>query len=154
MKRPANILCRPGGFSSKGGRAGRFAVQRGVAMVEFALVLPLFVILLLGFVDFALALHNQSMLINASRTGARAGIVLQSPKLTEAQIRTKVLESLGSSLIACGAPTVTAAGAGTAYGNTLTVDVSATFQGLFYGSAYSAIVSPITLRAYTVMMQE
>lgn len=154
MTNPANSVSPVRRNAAQNGRILRSNFQRGVAMVEFALVLPLFVILMIGFIDFALAMHNQSMLISASRAGARAGIVLQSPKLTDAQIRTKVLDSLGSSLIACGTPTVSTTGAGTLYGNTLTVQVSATFQGLFYGSAYRVIASPITLRAYAAMMQE
>jgi len=48
--------------------------QRGAAVVEFAVVLPLLVVLLFGIVEFGLVLYNKQILANASREGARAGI--------------------------------------------------------------------------------
>jgi hypothetical protein len=49
--------------------------QRGAAMIEFALVLPVLLIVLLGTVEFSLLLYNKAMITNASREGARLGIV-------------------------------------------------------------------------------
>jgi hypothetical protein len=49
--------------------------QRGAAMIEFALVLPVLLILLLGIIEFSLLLYNKAMITNASREGARLGIV-------------------------------------------------------------------------------
>jgi len=46
--------------------------QRGVAAVEFALVLPILVLLLVGIVEFSMLLYNQQVITNASREGARA----------------------------------------------------------------------------------
>lgn len=48
--------------------------QRGVAAVEFAIVLPILVILLAGIIEFSLLLYNQQVITNASREGARAAI--------------------------------------------------------------------------------
>ena len=44
-------------------------------MIEFALVLPVLLILLLGTVESSLLLYNKAMITNASREGARLGIV-------------------------------------------------------------------------------
>ncbi len=44
-------------------------------MIEFALVLPLLLIVLLGTVEFSFLLYNKAMITNASREGARLGIV-------------------------------------------------------------------------------
>jgi hypothetical protein len=52
--------------------------QNGVAAVEFAVVLPILVIILLGIFDFALLFYNKQVLTNASREGARAAIVLDN----------------------------------------------------------------------------
>jgi hypothetical protein len=49
--------------------------QRGAAMIEFALVLPVLLIVLLGTVEFSFLLYNKAMITNASREGARLGIV-------------------------------------------------------------------------------
>jgi Flp pilus assembly protein TadG len=51
--------------------------QRGAAMIEFALVLPLLLIVLLGTVEFSFILYNKAMITNASREGARLGIVYE-----------------------------------------------------------------------------
>jgi len=48
--------------------------QRGAATVEFAIILPLLVILVFGIIDVGLLLYNKQVITNASREGARAGI--------------------------------------------------------------------------------
>lgn len=45
--------------------------ESGAAAVEFALVLPLLLILLAGIVDFGRAFYTQVVLTNAAREGAR-----------------------------------------------------------------------------------
>jgi Flp pilus assembly protein TadG len=49
--------------------------DKGVAAIEFALVLPVLVLLLIGIVEFSLLLYNKAMITNASREGARVGVV-------------------------------------------------------------------------------
>ena len=49
--------------------------QRGVAAVEFAIVLPLLLFLFIGITEFGIAYYNKQVVTNASREGARAGIV-------------------------------------------------------------------------------
>lgn len=51
-------------------RFGRFA-RRGVAATEFAVVAPVFFLMVIGFIEFGRALMVQQVLINASRVGAR-----------------------------------------------------------------------------------
>lgn len=48
--------------------------NRGAALVEFAIVLPLLLLLLVGIIEFGLLFYNKQVLTNASREGARAGI--------------------------------------------------------------------------------
>lgn len=43
----------------------------GAAMVEFALVLPLLLVLVFGIMEFGAILYNQAVITNASREGAR-----------------------------------------------------------------------------------
>lgn len=49
--------------------------QNGAAVVEFAIVLPLLVLLLCGIIEFGLLFYNKQVITNASREGARAGII-------------------------------------------------------------------------------
>ena len=52
--------------------------QKGNAMVEFALILPLFLLLLFGVIYFSVALYNKTVLAIATREGARAGAVYEA----------------------------------------------------------------------------
>jgi Flp pilus assembly protein TadG len=49
--------------------------HNGQVIIEFALILPLMLLLLGGIVDFGILLYNKQVIDNASREGARAGIV-------------------------------------------------------------------------------
>jgi Flp pilus assembly protein TadG len=49
--------------------------QQGVAAVEFALILFPLVLLVFGTIEFSTLLYDKAMITNASREGARAGIV-------------------------------------------------------------------------------
>jgi len=49
--------------------------EKGQAMVETALVLPLFLLVLCGIIDFGWIFSNQLMLNNSSRDGARYAVV-------------------------------------------------------------------------------
>jgi hypothetical protein len=49
--------------------------QNGSAAVEFAIVLPLLVTLVFGIIEFSILFYNKAMITNASREGARVGIV-------------------------------------------------------------------------------
>jgi len=49
--------------------------ERGVAAVEFAILLPLLVTLLFGFIQFGIAFNNKIQATNAAREGARLAIV-------------------------------------------------------------------------------
>jgi Flp pilus assembly protein TadG len=53
--------------------------RRGQALVEFALVLPLLILLLVGVLDFGRAIFAYNSLSNAARSGAREAIVDQNP---------------------------------------------------------------------------
>jgi Flp pilus assembly protein TadG len=46
--------------------------ERGAAAVEFALLLPLLVAMLMGMIDFGMAVNAQAIIANAAREGARA----------------------------------------------------------------------------------
>jgi Flp pilus assembly protein TadG len=47
--------------------------SRGQAMVEFALVFPMFILLVAGMLDFGIGLYRYMTIVNAARDGARMG---------------------------------------------------------------------------------
>ena len=49
--------------------------RKGSAMVEMALVLPMFLLLMVGIVEFSRVLMVQQVITNAAREGARAGSI-------------------------------------------------------------------------------
>ena len=52
-----------------------FKREDGQAMVEFALILPIFLLILCGIIDFGWLFYNQLSLNNACREGARYAVV-------------------------------------------------------------------------------
>lgn len=52
--------------------------RKGTSTVEFAIILPLLLVILFGIIEFSLVFYDKAMITNASREGARAGIVFRS----------------------------------------------------------------------------
>jgi len=64
--------------------------QKGAAAVEFALVLPVLLVLVFGIVEFSVALYDKAVITNASREGARAGIIYRVPSMTDAELSQEI----------------------------------------------------------------
>jgi Flp pilus assembly protein TadG len=62
-------------------------IRRGAAAAEFAVVAPVFFLMIIGFLEFGRALMVQQVLINASRVGAREAITTDA---TSAAVETAV----------------------------------------------------------------
>ena len=65
----------------------KFRPRRGAVMIEMALVLPLFVTLMLGIVEFSQSMMVSQLLTNAAREGGRRGGL---PGSTNAEIADSV----------------------------------------------------------------
>lgn len=139
-------------------RAGVRWSQRGTSSVELALVLPLFLFLVFGLIELSVALYDHAVLVNASREGARAGVVLRNPKLTTAEIQQVVLNYTHGSLITFGSavtPVVTVTQSSPAvFPNPLQVKVDYTYTGLGLGRMMSAVAEPLVLSAASTMINE
>src|SRR3990170_3879536 len=74
---------------------------RGQGMIEFALLIPLLVLIVFGAIDLALAYHAQVTLTNASREGARLAMRINTLFDTDANklqaIRQRVVDEAGAS---------------------------------------------------------
>jgi Flp pilus assembly protein TadG len=95
--------------------------QKGLAAVEFGLVLPIVVLILFGIFEFGMAFWRKQVLTAAVREGARAGIVATTPKKDKDYIEGVVETYLDNAGYTDSGRTVTATGAGGASGASLTV---------------------------------
>ncbi len=69
--------------------------QSGATAVEFALILPVMLLFIFGIIEFGVLMYNKQVLTNACREGARAGVVVRSPRNQvneDAEIRATVLQ--------------------------------------------------------------
>lgn len=129
--------------------------QRGTATVEFGLLLPVLLLIVSGIIEFGLALYDKAVITNASREGARAGIVLRVPAVTPAEITARVTNYTGTALMSLGAPSlVTVDFPAQSNPAHLAVRVTYTFRGLALGNLLSAINAPLVLTSTTVMVRE
>ena len=69
--------------ASRSSKQGKFrrrppGQRRGVAAVEFAIVAPIFFLMVIGIIEIGRAMMVQQVLINAARVGARRAVMLSS----------------------------------------------------------------------------
>ena len=132
--------------------------EQGTSVVEFALVLPLLLILLFGVIEFGFILYNQAMITNACREGARFGIMMKSPRRTEEEIRTIVVTYCVDALIHFGGspdPIVDAPPpVSPVFGDDLTVTVTYPYTFLFVPNFMPLIPQTLDLRARVIMKYE
>lgn len=67
--------------------------EKGQALVEFAIVLPVIILLVLGSIEYGWLLYGKITLNSAAREGARVGAVMNT---TETIRKQKVLEAIKS----------------------------------------------------------
>jgi Flp pilus assembly protein TadG len=67
----------------------RVRSQTGAELVEFALVLPILLLVFGGIVDFGLLLQRQQVITNAAREGARLAVL---PGYTSADVQARVTQ--------------------------------------------------------------
>lgn len=162
MNEPLAIHFTRGAAKLASRRTGRSGAhrrrQRGAAVVEFGLLLPLLLVITFGIVEFSIALYDKAVITNASREAARAGIVYSSPRLTNTQISTVATNYCSNYLISLGGrvtPTVSVSHAsGTTSGNPLTVTVSYGYKGFGMSSMVDPMPSLLSMSAATTMNYE
>lgn len=121
--------------------------RRGAALVEFAIVAPVFLLFMLGSIEIGRALVVQQALTNASCEGARMGTL-------EGDVQSAVNDYLNGVSISGATTTVTTKDMGTPPSDTqVTVSVSIPY------AAVSWVPSPwflrnATLTATTVMLRQ
>jgi Flp pilus assembly protein TadG len=132
--------------------------EKGVASVEFALILPLLLLVLFLIIEFSIALYDKAVITNASREGARSGIVndLSGSRPTAADIVAVVTTYCESNLISFGAsvPSTAVSGACSSPGGFLTVNVTYAYNFLVLPNFMGSLAGGLTLTGNTVMRCE
>lgn len=123
--------------------------EKGQSLVEFSIMLPIVVLILMGIIEFGLMLNSYLMIENASREGARTGIVGSTDTDIRSQI-TVVSPVLDSNRLTIN---ITPAESQRKSGDTLTVSVTYSYQ-MTVPIISNLFSSPIQLRAQTSMRME
>jgi Flp pilus assembly protein TadG len=139
--------------------------EKGASAVEFALVLPLLMLILFGIIEFGFIMYDKAIVTNASREAARRGIVYRKDGGTVTQVPddevkqiavdycASYLVSLGTGTAAVLPPPIVS-GNCAVQGSSRTVTVSYPYTFLFLPS-FSGVLPPvITLSGTTVMRCE
>ena len=134
--------------------------ERGAAVVEFAIISSLLIMLVFGIIEFGILLFDQHILTNASREGARAGVVMRIPHVSNSAILGKVNTYAQAHMVSfapsstltttVSPPESSRVGAAT-FGTELEVTVTYPFDFLVL-SGFG--LGPITLTAKTRMRME
>jgi hypothetical protein len=131
--------------------------RRGTATVEFALVAPIFFMLIFGMIEFGRAVMVQQILTNASREGARVAVLDGS---TGSSVRSTVTTYLSNAGISGATTTITPSEPSTAgYGQPVTVSISVPFGQVSWVPLPKIPFSDVdlksmTLQSSTVMRRE
>ncbi len=133
---------------------------RGSALVEFIFVLPVLCTILFATVEFGLMLFDKNVLVNASRAGARYGIISQNGVYpSSSNISSYIQTTYVSNLVSFGSPkpvptiTVTSSVTPPVKGATLTVTITYSYNCLIIGKL-TTTPCPILLTTKTVMAYE
>lgn len=132
-----------------------FSRCEGSAAVEFAIVLPILILLLAGFFDFGWSFFWQHSVTNASRAGARYAVQAKlvggiSTPYTDAEITTLVTNNYGADLEVAVDRT-----GGNSSGAPRSVTVTKTMQWFFLSFLQNLGVNlPTTIHNKTTMTVE
>ena len=144
-------------------------VQRGAQAVEFALVLPFFVLILLLIVDLGFLVYNKAVITNASREAARSGTLLASTWSSSAvasvacnYARNALISTRsGTRTSTCSGsadPVITVSNPGgqvpPAFGDPISVTVTFPYQGFLTSFQGTTIEPAWSLRAESTMNHE
>ena len=124
--------------------------RRGAAVVEFALVVPIFILLVFGMIEFGRAVMVQQVLVNATREGARQAVLDGS---TMAEVQDRIDVYLAASSINGATTTVAPDPQTAAFGQPITVTISVPFANVSW-LPIPQYIGDTTLTASSVMRRE
>ena len=139
----------------RGGRPGRTRLnERGQALAEFALVLPLILLFMAGIIEFGRAWNIKQAVTDAAREGARYAVV-QDPAITSTNdVKAKVEQRLA--LASIESSTINFAGDFQTVGGEMTVTVSTQHRMGLVGTllGWAGAPSFVTISTQATMRNE
>ena len=129
--------------------------ESGQALVEFALIAPLLLLLVLGVVEFGRAWNAYQVLTDAAREGARTGVVANLV-VTEDSVRGLVSGSLDRAGLDPASATITLQGWRTGRGTPLELTVQYPYDLVWLRPflGWTTTEGQVTLTATSVMRNE
>jgi hypothetical protein len=125
--------------------------RRGAASVEFAIVAPVFFIMVFGMIEFGRMIMVQQILTNASREGARLAVLDGS---TTSAVQSSVTSYLTSARLGGATVTVVPDPTTAGYGAPVTVTVQIPFGQVSWLPTPIFVSGSMPLSASTVMRRE
>ncbi|MFT4572712.1 MAG: Flp pilus assembly protein TadG [Hyphomicrobiaceae bacterium] len=113
--------------------------EKGMAAVEFALVLPVALLLVAAIIELGTGFYRQQILTGAVREASRMGTLASEPRLTQGEIADKVFVYLDNAGLDGGTSAVTVTGAGGASGQPLTIEATYPTSTGFIAGMLSAV---------------
>lgn len=124
--------------------------ERGIALAEMALILPVLVLLTFGVIEYGWMFMKAHQITSAAREGARAGARALSSNAEVTAAVTKVLSDAG---IAGYTTTISPAADGVLTGERFTVTVTVPYSSVHL-LGFSFIPVPTNLTSATTMAKE
>jgi Flp pilus assembly protein TadG len=166
----------PRSYQYFSGRLMKSRSQSGAQILEFALLLPIFLLIIFLVIDFGFLVYNKAIITNASREAAREGTVLSATPWSASAVAAVACNYARNSLISTRSGTHTATCSGTAdpvivvcpspspqctsslppnFGDPITVQVTFLYSGFLTSTSTMLLrVQPWTLTASTNMNHE
>lgn len=135
----------------------RLIKQKGASAVEFAIILPILVLIVFGIIEFSVLLYDNAIVTNASREGARAGVLYRTDSdgapnpLTREEVIQVVKDYLINYLISLGGSNTPTIDVDPAPASKQPRKVSVTYQYTFLVLKF---ISGPVLQAETIMRME
>ena len=129
--------------------------RRGQATVEFALILPVLLLLVLGIIEFGKAWNLAQMATDAVREGARQCVLADNVKYTQANVDIWIRNRMATSGVPTGVPNITfdtPPGGGAPCENSdqpVTITMTIPYSWMFF-----RLLQPITLTSSFTMRNE
>lgn len=135
--------------------------ERGAALIEFVLVVPLLLLLIFGIIEFSVLFYDKAVITNASREAAREFSVYSQPPADKSELElvvTKYAQNRMISLTGGAVPSLntiptdpTTKDSGIQY---VTAEVTYTYDWFLLPALMNDLLPDIDLTATTVMRNE
>ena len=132
----------------------------GQDLMEYALVLPLFLLLVLGVIEFSLLFYQYNVVANAAREGARSGIVMESDSCSTTCLKNRISSAARANTVGLEADKLTVTsqlGTTPSLYGVAQVTVTVTYQAHFLTKTLIKAVGgkgEVTLKSTAVMQRE